>query len=90
VELGLLAQTAEPAKRFSEWSGSRSWLIKIEDIEACEKAAIEPYVPRPQRGPSVRAGPFHKDEFSYDPTSDSFRAPQVNVFTPIHLLSCVV
>jgi hypothetical protein len=40
-------------KRFSEWSGSRSWLIKIEDIEACEKAAIEPYVPRPQRGPSV-------------------------------------
>ena len=32
-------------------------------------------MPRPQRGPSVRAGLFRKDEFSYDPTSDSFRCP---------------
>ena len=30
-------------------------IFKIEDIEACEKAGINPYVPRPQRGPSVRA-----------------------------------
>jgi hypothetical protein len=36
---------------------------------------LDPYVPRPQRGPSVRAGLFRKDEFSYDPTSDSFRCP---------------
>ena len=35
----------------------------------------EPYVPRPQRGPSVRAGLFRKDEFSYDPTSDSLLCP---------------
>jgi hypothetical protein len=49
--------------------------FKIEDIEACEKAGIDPYVPRPQRGPSVRAGLFRKDEFSYDPTSDSFLCP---------------
>ena len=66
-------------KRFSEWSGSRSWAdrgyFKIEDIEACEKAGIDPYVPRPQRGPSVRAGLFRKDEFRYDPTSDSFLCP---------------
>ena len=31
--------------------------FKIEDIEACEKAGMVPYVPRPQRGPSVRGGP---------------------------------
>jgi transposase len=24
--------------------------FKIEDIEACEKAGMEPYLPRPQRG----------------------------------------
>src|SRR4029077_7680010 len=30
---------------------------------------------RPQRGPSVRAGLFRKDEFRYDPTSDSFLCP---------------
>jgi hypothetical protein len=49
--------------------------FKIEDIEACEQAGIDPYVPRPQRGPSVRAGLFRKDEFSYDPASDSFLRP---------------
>jgi hypothetical protein len=49
--------------------------FKIKDIEACEKAGIHPYVPRPQRDPSVRAGRFRKDEFSYDPTSDSFPCP---------------
>src|SRR6516164_1927162 len=49
--------------------------FKIEDIEACEKAGIDPYVPRPQRGPSVRAGLYRKDEFRYDPTSDSFLCP---------------
>ena len=49
--------------------------FKIEDIEACEKVGIDPYVPRPQRGPSVRAGLFRKDEFRYDPTSDSFLCP---------------
>ena len=36
---------------------------KIEDIEACEKAHMVPYVPHPQRGPSVRKGLFRKDEF---------------------------
>ncbi len=49
--------------------------FKIEDIEACEKAGMVPYVPRPQRGPSVKAGLFRKDEFSYDATSDSFVCP---------------
>jgi hypothetical protein len=49
--------------------------FKIEDIEACEAAGIDPYVPRPQRGPSVRAGLFRKDEFRYDPESDTLVCP---------------
>src|SRR5271163_958901 len=79
VDMGLLTQTAEPAK---EVLGVEKIAVvadrgyfKIEDIEACEKAGIEPYVPRPQRGPSVRAGLFRKDEFRYDPASDSFLCP---------------
>jgi len=75
----LLAQTAEPAK---EVLGAERIAVvadrgyfKIEDIEACENAGIDPYVPRPQRGPSVRAGLYRKDEFRYDPTSDSFLCP---------------
>jgi hypothetical protein len=79
VDMGLLTQTAEPAKGVLGVEriavvADRGY-FKIEDIEACEKAGIDPYVPRPQRGPSVRAGLFRKDEFSYDPTSDSFLCP---------------
>src|SRR6201994_555433 len=79
VDMGLLAQTAEPAKEVLGVEriavvADRGY-FKIEDIEACEKAGIDPYVPRPQRGPAVRAGLFRKDEFRYDPTSDSFLCP---------------
>src|SRR5947209_1829785 len=79
VDMGLLTQTAEPAK---EVLGVEQIAVvadrgyfKIEDIEACEKAGMEPYVPRPQRGPSVKAGLFRKDEFHYDPASDSMLCP---------------
>jgi transposase len=79
VDMGLLAQTAEPAK---EVLGVETIAVvadkgyfKIEDIAACEKAGIVPYVPRPQRGPSVKAGLFRKDEFSYDAASDSYVCP---------------
>ncbi len=79
VDMGQLAQTAEPAK---EILGVETIAVvadkgyfKIEDIEACEKAGIVPYVPRPQRGPSVRAGLFRKDEFQYDADSDSYVCP---------------
>jgi Transposase DDE domain len=34
-----------------------------------------PYVPRPQRGPSVKAGLFRKDEFQYDAVSDAYVCP---------------
>jgi hypothetical protein len=49
--------------------------FKFEDIEACEKAGIEPYVPRPQRGPSVKAGQFRKDKFQYDAATGSYVCP---------------
>ena len=79
VDLGLLTQTAEPAKKVLGVEkiavvADRGY-FKIEDIEACEKAGIEPYVPRPQRGPSVKAGLFRKDEFQYDAASDSYVCP---------------
>ena len=79
VDMGLLTQTAEPAKEILGVEKiavvADKGYFKIEDIEACEKAGIEPYVPRPQRGPSVKAGLFRKDEFEYDAASDSFLCP---------------
>ena len=91
VDMGLLTQTAEAAK---EVLGVETIAVvadkgyfKIEDIEACEKAGMAPYVPRPQRGPSVKAGLFRKDEFSYDAASDSMFARRVSGCIPIRLLS---
>lgn len=79
VDMGQLTQTAEPAKDILGVETiavvADKGYFKIEDIEACEKAGIVPYVPRPQRGPSVKAGLFRKDEFSYDAASDSFVCP---------------
>jgi transposase len=79
VDMGLLTETAEPAKEILGVEriavvADRGY-FKIEDIEACETAGMEPYVPRPQRGPAVRAGLFRKDEFHYDRESDSFLCP---------------
>ena len=63
--------------------------FKIEDIEACEKAGIEPYVPRPQRGPSVRAGLFRKDEFQLRRRQRQLcLARPVSVFIPIRHRCC--
>jgi transposase len=79
VDMGLLTETATAAKEVLGVEqiaavADRGYL-KIEDIEACETAGIDPYVPRPQRGPSVREGLFRKDEFRYDPASDSYLCP---------------
>ena len=70
VDMGLLTQTAEPARQVLgvetiDVVADRGY-FKIEDIEACEKAGCITHVPRPQRGSSVRAGFFRKDEFRYD------------------------
>src|SRR3954453_5903864 len=68
LDMGLLTETAQPAKEILGVETidvvADKGYFKIEDIEACEKAGMEPYVPRPQRGPSVRAGLFRKDEFN--------------------------
>jgi len=79
LDMGLLTETAEPAKQILDVEqiavvADRGY-FKIEDIEACEKAGMERYVPRPQRGPSVRAGLFRKDEFAYDPETDTVICP---------------
>jgi hypothetical protein len=79
VDMGLLTETAEPAKAILGVETiavvADKGYFKIEDIEACEKAGMVPYVPRPQRGPSVKAGLFRKDEFSYDAASDTYVCP---------------
>jgi transposase/IS5 family transposase len=79
VDMGLLTQTAEPAKEVLGVETidvvADKGYFKIEDIEASEKAGITPYVPRPQRGPSVKAGLFRKDEFQYDAATDSYVCP---------------
>jgi len=87
VDLGLLTQTAEPAREVLgvetiDVVADRGY-FKIEDIEACEKTGCVPHVPRPQRGSSVREGLFRKDEFRYDAGLDAYVCPAGNLLTPI-------
>ncbi len=79
LDLGLLTQTAAPAKEILgveqiDVTADRGY-FKFEDIEACEQAGMTPYVPKPQRGSSVREGFFAKDEFRYDPAADVYVCP---------------
>jgi hypothetical protein len=79
VDLALLTQTAEPARAILEVAtidvvAGRGY-FKSEDIEACEKAGMTPYVPKPQRGSSVSNGFFRKDKFHYDAERDAFLCP---------------
>ena len=71
VDMGLLTQTAEPARTILDVENidvvADRGYFKIEDIEACEKAELTPYVPKPQRGSAVRKGFFRKDEFPVPP-----------------------
>ncbi|HEV2039203.1 MAG TPA: IS1182 family transposase, partial [Casimicrobiaceae bacterium] len=85
VDMGLLTQTAEPARTILEVEtidvvADRGY-FKIEDIEACEKAGMTPYVPKPQRGSSVSNGFFRKDEFRYDAERDAFICPAGQVLS---------
>ncbi len=79
LDLGLLTQTAEPARAILgvariDVVADRGY-FKFEDIEACEAAGVTPYVPKPQRGSAVREGFFAKDEFRYDPAEDVYICP---------------
>ncbi|WP_309761656.1 hypothetical protein [Agrobacterium pusense] len=58
--------------------------FKIEDIEACEKAGITAYVPKPIRGHAVAEGFFSKEEFRYDPDKDIYLCPADQVLSPRH------
>jgi len=66
VDMGLLAQTAEPAHAILEVETidvvADCGYFKIEDIEACEKAGMS-------------NGFFRKDEFRYDAERDAFICP---------------
>ena len=85
VDMGLLTQTAEPAGAILEVEAidvvADRGYFKIEDIEACEKAGMTPYVPKPQRGSSVSNGFFRKDEFRYDAERDAFICPAGQVLS---------
>jgi transposase len=88
VDMGLLTQTAEPARAILDVENidvvADRGYFKIEDIEACEKAGLTPHVPKPQRGSSVRNGFFRKDEFRYDPDQDVYICPAGETLSPHH------
>ena len=87
LDMGLLQQTAEPARQILDVETidvvADKGYFKSEDIEACEKVGLTPHVPRPQRGPSVREGFFRKDEFRYDAGRDAYICPAEQMLTPI-------
>ena len=56
--------------------------FKIEDLEACEKAGVTAYVPKPIRGPAVGKGFFSKEMFRYDPERDVFTCPSGQTLSP--------
>lgn len=79
LDLGLLAATVEAAmdtlgiKRIEAVADRGG--IKIEDIEACKKAGITAYVPRPVLGLTVNKGYFAKELFRHDPGEDVYVCP---------------
>jgi len=84
VDMGLLTETAEPARAILDVEhidvvADRGY-FKIEDIEACEKAGMTPYVPQPQRGSSVKNGLFRKDEFHYDAARDVYAVSYTHLY----------
>jgi transposase len=79
LDMGLLQQTAEPAREILgvetiDVAADKGY-FRTEDIEACETAGLTPYVPRPLRGPAVANGFFRKDEFRYDAARDVYVCP---------------
>jgi transposase len=87
LDMGLLQQTAEPAREVLG-IGTISVVadkgyFRTEDIAACEKAGLMPHVPKPQRGPAVASGFFRKDEFRYDAAQDAYICPGGHELKPI-------
>ena len=77
VDMGLLTETADtgegdPRGRDDRHSSPTEATSRSRTSRPAKRPGSIPYVPRPQRGPSVREGLFRKDEFNYDPDSDSY------------------
>ena len=87
LDMGLLQQTAEPARQILDVKTidvvPDKGYFKSEDIEACEKAGLTPHVPKPQRGSAVANGFFRKDEFRYDAARDAYVCPGGHELKPI-------
>ena len=86
LDLGLLAPTVEAAMAALgveriEAVADRGY-FKIEDLEACERAGVTAYVPKPIRGPAVGKGFFSKEMFRYDPERDVFTCPGGQTLSP--------
>jgi len=45
------------------------------ELARCERAGVETYVPRPQKGSAEAAGLYGKKDFEYDEDSDCYRCP---------------
>jgi transposase len=87
LDMGLLKQTAEPARdilgvKTIDVVADKGY-FKNEDIAACEATGLIPYVPQPQRGSAVKNGFFRKDEFRYDSANDAYICPAGQVLKPI-------
>ena len=87
VDMGLLKQTAEPAREILGVETidvvADKGYFKNEDIEACEAAGLTPHVPHPQRGSAVKNGFFRKDEFRYDAEHDAYICPAGQTLKPV-------
>ena len=93
LDMGLLTETAAAAKEVLgvetiEAVADKGY-FKIEDIEACEKAGMVPYVPRPQRGPA-QSGRGCSARMSSNTTRPvtAMSARRVSVFTLIPRRFC--
>ena len=85
-DLGLLAETAEVARR--NLTADRidavadAGYFKIEDIEACEHTGVVPHVPKPRRGSTVSQGLFPKERFRYEGGEDIYICPNGQRLAP--------
>ena len=79
LDYGHLTETAAAAKEALDVEtldvvADRGY-FQVEDIEACEKADITPYVPKPDRGPAKRDGLYPKEAFTFDAEKDGYHCP---------------
>ena len=86
LDMGLLARTAEAAMATLgvdriEAVADKGY-FKIEDVEACEKAGITAYLPKPVRGPAVRENFFPKEAFHFNPEKNVYTCPAGQTLSP--------